>query len=191
MKKLLIALSLVTCAAQPAFAGPDFVTPNPKPRPLAASDGVREVAPTDDILFDMDSHALSPDAQSQLASAAAWLKQHPRYRLVLEGYTDGSGYRFYNEDLATRRAAIARNHLIRLGIPSSRMIIVVYGEQAAVDQVDALSRRVVMYATDRSPKQIASASLTRKRALSAVWVERDTLHREQAPAPQRVLIGTR
>ena len=193
MKTLLASLVLAAFAA-PAAAGPDFVTPNRKARELAASSGVREIAPLDDILFDVDADALSSAARQQLASAAAWMKRHPRYRLVLEGYTDGLGLRVYNEDLATRRAAAARRHLMGLGVPSDRLVIVVYGEAVARGQRDPLSRRVVMYASDRSPAEIAAASIDRKRALSAVWIEQDALYSQRRAlerAPERVIVGTR
>src|SRR5262249_35927626 len=115
----------------------------------------------------------------------------PTYRLVLEGYTDGSGYAFYNEDLATSRAAAARDYLISLGVPPYRLIVVVYGETAAPAQYDALSRRVVFYATDRGPREIALASLEKKHALSAVWVRQGTLFSERRAAQPRVLVGER
>jgi outer membrane protein OmpA-like peptidoglycan-associated protein len=185
MKTLLATIVLAAIAA-PAAAGPDFVTPSPRPKPLAASSGVREIAPFDDVLFELDSAVLSPVARQQLGSAAAWLKRHPGQRLVLEGYTDGSGPRFYNEDLATSRAVRARDHLISLGVPANRLIMVVYGELAARAQLDPLSRRVVLYATDRSPHEIAVASLDRKHALSAVWVDRGTLFSER-----REIVGSR
>jgi outer membrane protein OmpA-like peptidoglycan-associated protein len=185
--KTLLAMLVLAAATAPAAAGPDFVTGNPRPRPLAASAGAREIAPIDDIRFALDSYALSSVAQQQLASAAAWLKRNPRFRIVLEGYTDASGPGYYNEDLATRRAARARQYLVGLGVPSHRIIVVVYGEQAATAAIDESTRKVVMYATDRTAQQIARASLDRKRALNAVWVERDTLFRESRP----VLVGTR
>jgi outer membrane protein OmpA-like peptidoglycan-associated protein len=189
MKTLLATLVLAAAAAAPAAAGPDFVTPTPRPRALAASDGVTQIAPMDDVMFESDSDALTPLAQQQLASAAAWLQQNPRYRLVLEGYTDAAGQPFYNEDLATRRAAHARAHLIARGVPSHRLIVVVYGEAAARATRDPLARRVVLYATHLPPRTIAAASLDRKRALSAVWVEQDTLYtQERTP---RTLVGTR
>lgn len=191
MKTLLATIVLAALAA-PAMAGPDFVTPNHKPRELAASGGAREVAPSDDILFDTDSYALTSTAQQQLASTAAWMKRHPRYRLVLEGYTDGSGPSYYNEDLATRRAALTRNHLIALGVPTDRIVMVVYGEAAARAQIDPLARRVVLYATRLTPQQVAGASIDRKRALSTVWVERDALFTlERAPQPRPVQVVTR
>lgn len=148
MKTLLASLALAAAAA-PAAAGPDFITPDPRPRPLAASDGARVISPLDDLVFGHDSHALSPVAQQQLVAAAAWMTRHPRHHLVLEGYTDNIGPAFYNEDLATRRAVIARNHLIALGVPSDRMLLVIYGEAAARREAHPLDRRVVLYATER------------------------------------------
>ena len=190
MKTLLAPVLLVAAAAAPPAAGPDFVTPNPRPHPLAASSGSREIAPLDDILFDLDSHALSDEGRQQLAGAAAWLRSHPRYRIVLEGYTDGSGSRAYNEDLATSRAAAARVHLISLGIPASRIQIIVYGEAAARAQLDTLGRRVVVYATDRPARAVALASIQHKRALSSIWVDRNTLVSERR-SPDREIIGSR
>jgi outer membrane protein OmpA-like peptidoglycan-associated protein len=188
--KTLLATLLLAAAVAPAAAGPDFVSSSPAPRPLAASSGTREVAPADDILFDLDSHTLSQQAQERLTTAAAWVKRHPGYRLVLEGYTDGSGSRVYNEDLATSRAAAARNYLRVRGVPADRIVIVVFGESAASAPVDSLSRRVVFYATDRDPREVALASMQHKRALSAVWVDRDVLFNEHR-RPERTLVGSR
>jgi outer membrane protein OmpA-like peptidoglycan-associated protein len=174
----------------PAAAGPDFGTPTPRPHPLAASSGTREITPLDDILFEIDSNALSEEGRLQLASAAVWLQRHPRYRLVLEGYTDASGPRAYNEDLATSRAAAARAHLVWLGIPASRLQIIVYGEAAARAQIDSSARRVIFYATDRPARAVAIASIRHKRALSSVWVERNELV-SQSRLPERTIIGSR
>ena len=188
--KTLLAMLLLAATASPAAAGPDFVTPTPRPHPLAASHGTREIPPLDDILFELDSSTLSLEGGQQLAAAATWLKSHPRYRLVLEGYTDASGSRTYNEDLATSRAAAARAHLITLGVPSSRIQLIVYCEAAARSQVDSLARRVVVYATDRPARAVALASIQHKQALSSVWVERNELV-SQSRAPGRVLVSSR
>jgi hypothetical protein len=195
MKAILCLLAM----ASPAMAGPDFVTAERRPGQLAASGGVREIAPMDDVLFGVDSEALSDAASVQLRAAAAWWAKHPRMRLVLEGYTDASGPRFYNEELATRRAANARRRLIGLGVPSDRIVVVVYGENGARSQDDPLARRVVIYATDRSAEAIASASLDGQRsngarAQGAIWVERNVLFKEARatePRAQRTIIGSR
>jgi outer membrane protein OmpA-like peptidoglycan-associated protein len=189
MKTLLATLLLAATAAS-AAAGPDFVSRNPRPHPLAASSGTSEVGPADDLLFDLGSHTLSPQALERLTAAAAWAKLHPGYRLVLEGYTDGSGSRVFNEDLATTRAVAARNYLMVRGVPADRIVIVVFGEATATARIDSLSRRVVFYATDRAPREIAIASMQHKRALSAVWVDRNVLFNERR-APERTLVGSR
>ena len=189
--KTLLASLLLAAAAVPAVAGPDFVTPNPRPRALAPSDSSRELAPIDDILFDYDSHALSPLAQQQLVSVAKWMKGHPRFKLVLEGYTDSTGYAAYNEELATRRAMLARNHLIALGVPQDRLLMVIYGEAAAHSGLNPLDRRVVLYATDRTPRQIAEASIMRKGALTAMWSVKNTLYTESGTSNARVVVSRR
>ena len=161
MTILLASLVLVAAVAS-AVAGPDFLTPDPRPRPLAASDSARQIAPFDDLIFEYDSDALTSAALRQLDTAVAWMKRHPRYRLVLEGYTDSSGRAAYNEDLATRRAATVRDHLVALGVPSDRLLLVIYGEAAAHRRVHPLDRRVVLYATTarstRSPGPRSPAS---------------------------------
>ena len=49
-------------------------------------------------------------------------------------------------------------------------------------------RRVVLYATQLSPRQISVASLDRKRALSTIWVEQDALFtQERSPRPVQVV----
>lgn len=144
--------------ASPAVAGPDFVTPNQAPRPHAASDGRGELGPFDDVVFDHDSHALLPAALDQLAAAAAWQRNHPEYRLVLEGYADSSGTARHNADLAERRATLARNHLMALGVPRDQLVVVVYGEAVSRRAVNPLDRRVVLYATRLDPLEVVATA---------------------------------
>ena len=47
------------------------------------------------------------------------------------------------------------------------------------------------YATDRSPTEIATASLDRKGALSAVWISQGTLFTHRREPQPRVIIGAR
>src|SRR5204862_7858838 len=131
MKTLLA--SIITCAlAAPAAAGPDFTTRTPRPDALAASPASSEIGPLDDVVFAHDSTALSEAALAQVTTAAHWLRKHPDQRIVLEGYTDSTGAAYYNEDLATRRAYMVRQHLIRLGVPADRVVVVIYGEAASL-----------------------------------------------------------
>ena len=102
MKKLTILFALL-CAA-PAAAGPDFVTATPQPGKLAASFGRAAIAPSEDLVFALDSAILGDTEHRQVITVASWLRANPRYSIVLEGYADRSGAMIYNEDLATRRA---------------------------------------------------------------------------------------
>jgi len=160
---------IVAALAAPAAAGPDFTLPSPQARALAASPASSEIGPLDDVVFATDSTQLTDGAFAQIESAARWLREHDDHRLVLEGYTDDTGSFLYNEDLATRRAFMVRQHLMVVGISPDRIMMVVYGEQGAKGGENPLDRRVVLYATKLSPQQIAAASFDRKQALASFW----------------------
>jgi hypothetical protein len=171
-----LGTALAMVLAGSAFAGPDFETAD-RSQPLAASDGRSVQQPLDDIVFAFDSAALSPDAQAQLVAAAKWLEVHPHHRLVVEGYADSSGPAPYNEDLATRRARIARNHLIACGVPADRIVVAVYGENRARQRPDPLDRRVVMFASEAPLSQVVSAELDRD-AIELSWTRTGSVYRE-------------
>ncbi|HEU0031190.1 MAG TPA: OmpA family protein [Kofleriaceae bacterium] len=178
MKNLIASLVLLAATAASAAAGPDFVSTAPHGKSLAASPGSRDVEPTDDVTFTHDSAALDESARDQLNHVARWLRRNPAKKLVVEGYTDHLGSVDYNEDLATRRAQSVRWYLMKQGVPSDRVVLVVYGEVGADLAGKRLDRRVVMYATSQTPRQIVRASIDNKYALSAAWTERGALFTE-------------
>jgi outer membrane protein OmpA-like peptidoglycan-associated protein len=186
--KTLLASLMVAALAAPAAAGPDFSSRSPRAQPLAASPASSEIGPLDDVVFATNETLLSEASHAQIETAARWLKAHPSQRIVLEGYADGVGMAYYNEDLATRRAFNVRQHLIGQGVAADRIIMVVYGEEGAIGGDNVLDRRVVMYTTKLTPKQIARASFERKNALTAAWVQGRALMTETRP---RTVIGTR
>ena len=186
--KTLLASILVAALATPAVAGPDFTSRSPHARPLAASPASSEIGPLDDIVFATNSTTLFESSDAQIESAARWLRNHDSQRVVLEGYADSVGMEAYNEDLATRRAFVVRQHLIARGVAPDRIIMVVYGEEGAYGGEYPLDRRVVMYTTKLSPQQIARASLDRKSALSAAWIQGKALFTE---TKARTVISTR
>ena len=89
-----------------------------------------------DAYFGYDESALSADAQSALSSSATWLKSNAgsRYNLLVEGHCDERGTEQYNLALGERRAAIVRDYLATLGVESSRIRIVSYGEERPFDE---------------------------------------------------------
>lgn len=191
--KTLLASLLIAAAASPALAGPDFVSKTPRPQEHAASNGTAQIDPVDDVVFTHNSEALIPSAISQIDRAAQWLKANPRHRIVLEGYASSLGAQVYNEDLATRRADLVRNHLIGQGISSDRIVLVIYGETGARPGGFPLDRRVVMWATEQPVAAIIDASEQRRNALSAIWTERGRLFvdRPAARAKRPVQTATR
>jgi outer membrane protein OmpA-like peptidoglycan-associated protein len=189
VRPVAVAAVLVATSAGPAFAGPDFVAGD-RTAPLAASDGRSEQQPMDDIVFAFDSAALLPGPQAQIARAANWLATHPAYRIVIEGYADSSGPAAYNEDLATRRGQIVRNHLVACGVAPDRILLAVFGENRARERPDELDRRVVMYASAAPIAKIISAELDRD-AIEMLWTRGATRFRESRGITPLTAVATR
>jgi peptidoglycan-associated lipoprotein len=82
-----------------------------------------------DAFFDFDRSTLRADAQQALTNSAQWLRAHPDVAVVLEGHCDERGTEQYNLALGDRRAHIAREYLVSLGIAGDRIRSVSYGEE--------------------------------------------------------------
>jgi len=83
----------------------------------------------DRIFFAFDSAEVSPEAQSILQRQAEWLRRYPNVTVTIEGHADERGTREYNLALGERRAQAARNVLVALGIPASRLATISYGKE--------------------------------------------------------------
>ena len=86
-----------------------------------------------EIFFDYDKADLRPEARDTLRTAAAWLTESPNRSIVfrIEGNCDPRGTEEYNIGLGERRAQAAMEFLISLGVESSRIQTVSYGEERA------------------------------------------------------------
>ena len=80
------------------------------------------------IYFDYNSFELTSESKSLLQHNAAYMKQNPNVRALIEGHCDERGTEEYNQALGERRALSAREYLISQGISSSRIDIISYGE---------------------------------------------------------------
>jgi peptidoglycan-associated lipoprotein len=83
----------------------------------------------DRIFFAFDSAEVSPEAQRILQRQAEWLRRYPNVSVTVEGHCDERGTREYNLALGERRAQAARNVLVALGIPGSRVSTISYGKE--------------------------------------------------------------
>lgn len=82
-----------------------------------------------DAFFAFDESTLSAEGQAALTTSASWLKQNPTYGILIEGHCDERGTEQYNLALADRRASIARDYLVTLGVDAARIKTVSYGEE--------------------------------------------------------------
>ncbi len=89
--------------------------------------------PLGDVFYDFDSTVLSAEAQNQLKQNAAWLENNSANKALIEGHCDSRGTSEYNMALGERRASAAKEYLVRLGIASSRLETVSFGEERPFD----------------------------------------------------------
>ena len=114
--------------APPAEVPPPMAPPPPPmPPPVAEPEGPNE----DELLdafFDFDLYNIRPDAEDALARNAEFLKRWPNVVVRIDGYADERGTVDYNAGLGYERATAARDYLIGLGVPASRISVSSKGE---------------------------------------------------------------
>ena len=81
------------------------------------------------VYFDFDRSEIRPDARSALKTNAQVLKENKDWGVVtIEGHCDERGSEEYNLALGERRANEVKRYLVDLGVPSSRLRTVSFGE---------------------------------------------------------------
>ena len=93
----------------------------------------QEMFENEDIYYSFDSASLTPEAQEILQRKAQYLADHPHLKITVEGHCDERGTNEYNLALGDRRAESAKGFLVDLGVASSRMTTISYGEERPVD----------------------------------------------------------
>lgn len=149
-----------TPTATPTIDAPDVAPPPPvtaadttvaEPRDFVQETPREETFPADieelnryvqsrgyirDAFFGYDEATLNADAQAALTSSANWLRSREGtgYNVLIEGHTDERGTEQYNLALGDRRANIAREYLVTLGIEAGRLRTVSYGEERPFEE---------------------------------------------------------
>lgn len=82
--------------------------------------------------FAFDSSDIYPEYYTSLKAQAAYLADHPKARVVIEGHTDSRGSREYNVGLGERRAKSIANALMAEGASANQIRIVSYGKERLV-----------------------------------------------------------
>jgi peptidoglycan-associated lipoprotein len=89
----------------------------------------RQAFEDEHVHFDFDKYVLTPQAMMILDDKAAWLREHPDARVLIEGHADNRGSNEYNLALGDRRANSSKNYLVKSGVGESRMTTISYGEE--------------------------------------------------------------
>jgi peptidoglycan-associated lipoprotein len=138
---LVTVLVLAGCSkhkevAEPAPPPAPTTTTETPPPPAPAPDGNTSEQPNKtvqdqlaDVFYDYDSAELSSSAQSTLDANGKVLNDNAGTSITIEGHCDERGTVEYNLALGDRRAASAKDYLVRFGIPASRISTVSYGEE--------------------------------------------------------------
>lgn len=71
--------------------------------------------------FDFNKATLRPDATAQVRQLAQVLRNHPNWRIGLDGHTDAVGSPDFNQELSAQRAASVKAALISLGVPAAQV----------------------------------------------------------------------
>jgi outer membrane protein OmpA-like peptidoglycan-associated protein len=115
------------------------------------------------VPFKFNQWALTPQAKQDLDKLASDVQSDKRFFIAVEGYTDSTGSRAYNEALSRRRADSVVEYLVaKHDIPIYRVHMIGLGEEKPVDEAHnraarAKNRRVEVkvFSADQ-----ATASLT-------------------------------
>ncbi len=85
------------------------------------------------IFFELDKAELTAESRDRLRRAAQWLTQAPNRSIIfrIEGNCDPRGTEEYNIGLGERRAQVAKEFLVSLGVDAARMQTVSYGKERA------------------------------------------------------------
>jgi peptidoglycan-associated lipoprotein len=96
-------------------------------------DDLNRDSPLQPVFFELDSADLSAPGQATLQENASVLKKYASWQITIEGHCDERGSAEYNLALGERRAAAARDYLVSLGIPATRVRTVSYGKEFPFD----------------------------------------------------------
>jgi peptidoglycan-associated lipoprotein len=83
----------------------------------------------EDIFFAYDRYDVEDRYASELKAVASWMTKNSAATIMVEGHTDERGTNEYNLALGDRRAKAVKDFLISLGVQSSRIETISYGEE--------------------------------------------------------------
>ena len=76
------------------------------------------------IFFDSDDNSITQESIGVIKRNVNALKATPEFTITLEGYSDITGRADYNLELSEKRAQIAKNYLVDIGIDSNKIKVI-------------------------------------------------------------------
>ena len=116
------------------------------------------------VPFQFDKYKLTPDAKQDLDKLAGDVQPDKRFFIAVEGYTDSTGSRAYNETLSRQRADAVTEYLVaKHGIPIYRIHMIGLGPEKPVDEAHSRTARaknrrveVKVFSADQATASLAS-----------------------------------
>ena len=94
-----------------------------------------------DVLFDTNRAELKAGGVRNVQKLAAFFKQYPQRKVLIEGYTDSTGSNDHNQVLSQDRAQSVRTALVNMGTVAERITARGYGESYPVGDNATLAGR--------------------------------------------------
>lgn len=85
------------------------------------------------VYFAYDQSAIQGAERAKLDAAKQYLDANPEKRLLIEGRADWRGTGDYNLGLGDRRAAAAKQYLVTLGVPDTKIEVLSKGDLEATE----------------------------------------------------------
>jgi len=111
-------------AQEPAPEAQVEVKPSPGPEAVKA-----DTIEFEDINFDFDRYDLKGRSRHTLTQIACLMFDQTELSLIIEGHCDERGSNEYNLALGEKRAKVAKDYLIEMGIEPHRISTLSYGEE--------------------------------------------------------------
>jgi outer membrane protein OmpA-like peptidoglycan-associated protein len=137
--RLEIATPDVPAPSQPGMA--PQMSPAAADVPAAAAENADGACPKEMVLhFTSNASKLREAEVSRVESIANCMKADPEMTARLEGRADPSGSSDHNQALALGRAQTVKQRLVELGVPESRLTVVVRGQDCEEATAACLQR---------------------------------------------------
>lgn len=94
------------------------------------------------ILFAVDKDTIKDGSERTLQRVAEFLNEYPERKVMIEGFTDNTGAKSYNQGLSERRANSVKRTLVANDVTASRIRTHGYGEAHPVASNDTQAGRL-------------------------------------------------